>query len=90
MRTPKENFEGYKATSAFTRAHNLNGKLLIVHGMNDDNVHYQNTAEYAECLVQLDKPFDMHVYTNRNHGIYGGNTRYHLYAKLTQYLKDFL
>ena len=58
--------------------------------MNDDNVHYQHTAEYAEWLVQLNKPFDMHVYTNRNHSIFGGNTRYHLYSKLTQYLKDNL
>ena len=90
MRTPQENFEGYKATSAFTRAENLQGRLLIVHGMNDDNVHYQHTAEYAEWLVQLNKPFDMHVYTNRNHSIFGGNTRYHLYSKLTQYLKDNL
>lgn len=90
MRTPKENFEGYRDTSAFTRAPQLSGKLLIVHGMNDDNVHYQNVAEYSERLVQLNKPFDMHVYTNRNHGIYGGNTRLHLYTKLTQYLKDFL
>ena len=90
MRTPQENFEGYKATSAFNRAQNLEGKLLIVHGLNDDNVHYQHTAEYAEWLVQLNKPFDMHVYTNRNHSIFGGNTRYHLYSKLTQYLKDNL
>lgn len=90
MRTPNENFDGYQATSAFTRAHQLSGKLLIVHGMNDDNVHYQNVAEYSEKLVQLNKPFDMHVYTNRNHSIYGGNTRLHLYTKLTQYLKDFL
>ena len=90
MRTPQENFEGYKATSAFTRAENLQGKLLLVHGMNDDNVHYQQTAEYAEWLVQLNKPFDMHVYTNRNHSIFGGNTRLHLYSKLTDYFKTNL
>lgn len=90
MRTPQENFEGYKATSAFTRAENLSGKLLIVHGMNDDNVHYQQTAEYTEWLVQLNKPFDMHVYTNRNHSIFGGNTRLHLYSKLSDYFKTNL
>lgn len=90
MRTPQENFEGYAATSAFTRADKLNGKLLIIHGMNDDNVHYQNVAEYSEHLVQLNIPFDMHVYTNRNHSIAGGNTRLHLYNKITNYFKTNL
>lgn len=85
MRTPQENAEGYKNSSTFTRADQLHGRLLIVHGMADDNVHFQNTAEYAEHLVQLGKQFDMQVYTNRNHSIYGGNTRYHLYTKLTDF-----
>nr|WP_320060222.1 S9 family peptidase [uncultured Bacteroides sp.] len=85
MRTPQENAEGYKAGSAFTRAANLNGRLLLVHGMADDNVHFQNCAEYSECLVQADKQFDMQVYTNRNHGIYGGNTRFHLFTRLTEF-----
>lgn len=85
MRAPKENAEGYKTSSAFTRADKLNGNLLLVHGMSDDNVHFQNCTEYAEHLVQLGKQFDMQVYTNRNHGIYGGNTRLHLYTKLTNF-----
>ena len=74
MRTPKENASGYSASSAFTRAKKLHGDLLIIHGMADDNVHFQNVAEYSEHLVQLDKQFDMQIYTNRNHGIYGGNS----------------
>lgn len=90
MRTPKENTEGYKATSAFTRADKLHGNLLLVHGMADDNVHFQNCAEYAEHLVQLGKQFDMQVYTNRNHGIMGGNTRMHLYTKLTNFFNKEL
>lgn len=85
MRTPKENAEGYKAGSAFTRAANLNGRLLLVHGMADDNVHFQNCVEYSEHLVQTNKQFDMQIYTNRNHGIYGGNTRHHLYTRLTDF-----
>lgn len=85
MRTPGENADGYKASSAFTRAGKLNGTLLLVHGMADDNVHFQNCAEYAERLVQLGKQFDMQIYTNRNHGIFGGNTRLHLYTKLTNF-----
>ena len=90
MRTPQENAEGYKASSAFTRADKLNGRLLLVHGMADDNVHYQNCAEYAEHLVQLGKQFDMQVYTNRNHSIFGGNTRMHLYTRLTEFFKNNL
>lgn len=90
MRTPKENAEGYKAASAFSRADNLHGNLLLVHGMADDNVHFQNCTEYAEHLVQLGKQFDMQVYTNRNHGIYGGNTRNHLYTRLTNFFLNNL
>lgn len=90
MRTPKENAEGYKSSSAFTRADKLHGHLLLVHGMADDNVHFQNCAEYTEHLVQLGKQFDMQIYTNRNHGIYGGNTRNHLYTRLTNFFKSNL
>ncbi len=90
MRTPKENANGYNATSAFTRANNLNGNLLLIHGMADDNVHFQNMVEYAEHLVQLDKQFDMQIYTNRDHGIYGGNTRNHLYTKMTNFFLNNL
>ena len=90
MRTPQENAEGYKASSAFTRADKLHGDLLLVHGTADDNVHYQNCAEYAEHLVQLGKQFDMQIYTNRNHSIFGGNTRMHLYTKLTNYFNEKL
>lgn len=90
MRTPKENAEGYKAASAFNRADNLHGNLLLVHGMADDNVHFQNCTEYAEHLVQLGKQFDMQVYTNRNHNISGGNTRNHLYTRLTNFFLNNL
>ena len=90
MRTPKENAEGYKAASAFSRADNLHGNLLLVHGMADDNVHFQNCTEYAEHLVQIGKKFDMQVDTNRNHGIYGGNTRNHLYTRLTNFFLNNL
>lgn len=90
MRTPKENSEGYKESSAFTRAHKLHGKLLLVHGMADDNVHFQNFTEYSEHLVQLGIDYRMHTYTNRNHGIYGGNTRHHLYTLLTNFFLENL
>ena len=89
MRTPKENGKGYD-DNAMTRAHNLHGALLICHGLADDNVHPQNTFEYAEALVQADKDFKELYYTNRNHGIYGGNTRNHLLRQITNFFKDQL
>lgn len=90
MRTPQENFEGYAATSPIRLAQNLQGKLLLVHGTADDNVHFQQTMDYAEALVQAGKQFDMQVYKDRNHSIYGGNTRYHLYTRMSNFLFDNL
>lgn len=90
MRTPQENKDGYDKSSAMTRAGKMHGKLLLVHGTADDNVHLRNLAEYTEVLVQKGIDFDMMVYTNRNHSIFGGNTRNHLYNKLTNYLKENL
>ena len=81
MRTPNENKSGYDEVNPIARAAQLNGSLLICHGMADDNVHYQNSAEYVEALVQADKDFKQLVYTNRNHSIYGGNTRNHLFRQ---------
>ena len=86
MRTPKENFEGYAATSPIKLADKLQGKLLLIHGSADDNVHVQNSMEYAEALVQANKQFDMHIYKDKNHSIYGGNTRFHLYTKMSEFL----
>ena len=86
MRTPQENPDGYDV-SAISRAPQLSGNLLICHGLADDNVHFRNTAEYVEALVQADKDFKMQTYTNRNHSIYGGNTRYHLFRQITQWFE---
>ena len=90
MRTPKENMEGYQASSAMTRASQLNGELLLIHGTADDNVHLRNASEYSEALVQADKQFDMHIYTNRNHGIRGGNTTKHLLTRVTEFFIEHL
>lgn len=90
MRTPKENFSGYAATSPISLAKDLQGKLLLVHGTADDNVHFQQTMDYAEALVQAGKQFDMQIYKDRNHSIYGGNTRYHLYTRMSNFLFDNL
>ena len=84
-RTPKENAEGYDAGSAIKRAPQLKGSLLLIHGTADDNVHYQNCAEYSEALVQAGIQFAMQVYTNRNHGIFGGKTREHLMNRVANF-----
>ena len=81
MRTPQENPKGYDEVNPIARASNLSGALLLCHGLADDNVHYRNTAEYVEALVQADKDFRQLVYTNRNHSIFGGNTRRHLFRQ---------
>lgn len=85
MRTPKENMEGYETSSAINRASKLQGELLLIHGTADDNVHLRNNTEYSEALVQADKQFDMQIYTNRNHGIRGGNTTKHLLKRVTEF-----
>ena len=89
MRTPKENPDGY-ATNPIERAPKLHGALLICHGTADDNVHPQNTYEYSEALVQADKDFRELFYTNRNHSIFGGNTRNHLLRQVAQFFKTEL
>ncbi len=86
MRTPAENPEGY-GDSPISRASKLSGNLLICHGLADDNVHFRNTAEYTEALVQADKDFKEVTYTNRNHGISGGNTRKHLFRQITEWFR---
>lgn len=89
MRTPKENEAGYNR-NPITRADKLHGKLLICHGLADDNVHFRNTAEYTEALVQADKDFRMLTYTNRNHSIFGANTRNHIYRQIAQHFMENL
>lgn len=85
MRTPNENQSGYDEVNPMARASQLSGELLICHGMADDNVHFRNTAEYTEALVQADKDFSELVYTNRNHSIFGGNTRNHLFRQVIKF-----
>ena len=84
MRTPKENPDGY-ATNPIERVAKLHGALLLCHGTADDNVHPQNVYEYAEALVQADKDFRELLYTNRNHSIYGANTRNHLLRQVANF-----
>lgn len=87
LRTPQENPEGYNNGSPLRLAKNFNGKLLLIHGTADDNVHLRNGLLFSEELVQAGIPFEMAIYPNRNHSIYGGNTRHHLYQRNIDFLK---
>lgn len=90
MRTPQENASGYDENSPINHVEKLKGDYLLIHGSADDNVHYQNTMEMTNALIKANKQFDLFVYPNRNHGIYGGNTRLHLFTKMTRYIQDKL
>lgn len=90
MRTPQENEQGYNSSSAINLAKNLQGKLLLVHGTEDDNVHYQNTLYYTKALIEAGKQFDMQIYPNKEHSILGSKTRIHLYSKILDFLQKNL
>ncbi len=90
MRTPQENPDGYDENSPIFFVDRMKGKLLLIHGMGDDNVHFQNSVELTKALINADKQFDMQFYPNKNHGIYGGNTTYHVYSKMTDFILENL
>ena len=90
MDTPQNNPSGYDDNSPLSHVDKLKGKYLLIHGSADDNVHVQNTMRMVEALIQANKQFEWMIYPDKNHGIYGGNTRLHLYNKMTNFLNDNL
>jgi dipeptidyl-peptidase-4 len=90
MQTPQENATGYDNNSPISHVDKLKGDFLLVHGSGDDNVHLQNTMRLAEALIQANKQFEWAVYPDKNHGIYGGNTRLHLFNKMTNFIRESL
>lgn len=90
LRTPQENATGYDENSPVTYAKNLKGNFLLIHGTGDDNVHFQNSIALEEALIKANKQFQSFYYPNKNHGIYGGNTRLHLYTMMTNFLEKNL
>ncbi|MFT5859031.1 MAG: dipeptidyl-peptidase-4 [Flavobacteriaceae bacterium] len=90
MRTPAENESGYDQNSPINFVDKLEGSYLLIHGSGDDNVHYQNTMEMVNALVAADKQFDLFIYPNKTHGIFGGNTRNHLFNMMFQYTLENL
>jgi dipeptidyl-peptidase-4 len=90
MRTLAENESGYQDNSPVYFADKLEGSYMLVHGMGDDNVHFQHSVEMANALENANKDFEFVVYPNRNHGIYGGVTRLNLYGRMTEFINDNL
>ena len=90
MLTPQENASGYDENSPLNYPELLKGDYLLVHGSGDDNVHVQNTMRMAEVLIQANKQFDWAIYPDKTHGIYGGNTRIHLFNKMTDFIHEHL
>jgi len=90
MQTPQENATGYDLNSPINFADKLKGNFLLIHGTADDNVHFQNSMQFIEALVQANKQFDWAVYPDKNHGIYGGKTRIQLFTKMTNFIKEKL
>ncbi len=86
MRTPATNKEGYENNAPEKMADMLTGKFLLVHGTADDNVHFQNAVMMTDALIKADKEFESEYYPNKAHGISGGNTRYHLYKRMTDFI----
>lgn len=92
MNTPEENPEGYDANSPITHVDEFNddSHFLLLHGSGDDNVHLQNSMQMIEALIQADKDFDWNIYPDNDHSIKGGNTRHHLYGKMTNFIEKNL
>lgn len=90
MRTPQENAAGYDDNSPINHVSKMKGKYLLIHGSADDNVHYQNTMEMVQALTAANVQFDLFIYPNKNHGIYGGNTRNHLFNMMLDYILENL
>lgn len=86
LNTPQLNSEGYDKNSPITYADKLKGSFLLVHGTGDDNVHIQNSLKLQEALIKSNKQFTSFFYPDKNHGIYGGNTRLHLYQMMTDFI----
>ena len=91
MGLPQHNVEGYRVGSAINFAEGLQGKLLVIHGSGDDNVHVQGTEKLINRLIELGKPFDAMIYPNRSHSISEGpGTTPHIYKLIARYFVENL
>ena len=90
LQRPQDNPSGYDDNSPLSHVDKMKGNFLLVHGTGDDNVHFQNAVMLQDALIKAGKQFDSFYYPDRNHGIYGGNTRHHLFTMMTDWVKENL
>ncbi len=90
MRTPQENPNGYDDNSPINFADQMEGKFLLIHGMGDDNVHFQNSVDFVSALVEAGKDFETQFYPNKTHSLRGGNTTFHVYKRMTDFILENL
>ena len=90
MGMPQTNKAGYDSTSVLSWVHRMEGSILLMHGTEDDNVHAQHTTQFVQSALRSGKDVEWYQYPGRNHGIYGGGARDHLYKKMMEYFKENL
>ncbi|MBT6797261.1 MAG: prolyl oligopeptidase family serine peptidase, partial [Candidatus Marinimicrobia bacterium] len=90
MGLPQENKSGYDSTNVMTWMNRMKGSILLIHAIGDDNVHSQNTTHFVQSALRAGKDVEWLIYPNRNHGIYGGGAREHLYKKMIDFFNEKL
>ena len=90
MSTPAENADGYRDNSVVTNAKDLKGRLLMVHGTGDDNVHMANSIQFIQKLIDADVPYDLQLYPRKTHSIAGPEARTHLYERILAQFQMYL
>ena len=90
MGMPQTNKAGYDSTSVLSWVHKMEGSILLMHGTEDDNVHAQHTTQFVQAALRAGKDVEWFQYPARDHGIYGGGARDHLYKKMIEYFKENL
>ena len=90
MSTPAENPDGYRDNSVVNSAKDLKGRLLLVHGTGDDNVHMANSIQFIQKLIDNDLPYDLQLYPRKTHSIAGPEARTHLYERILSQFEMYL
>ena len=86
----EDNEEGYKKSSPLFAADQLEGELLIAHGISDDNVHVQNAYNLVEALNKAEKPYELYLYPQKDHGIRGDDMQFHLFERILEFFESSL
>ena len=89
MGLPADNPEGYRRSAPVNRAADMRAKLLLLHNLEDDNVHFQNTVQMADALEQAGRLFQMVVYPQKAHGV-SGPVRRHLNQTMAEFFEEAL